>query len=97
MITGRQRSYLKSLANTLRPTLQIGKSGLTDGVFLQLEELLENEELVKITVLQNSPEEAKDMVEEILERTGSEFVSQLGRKLVIYRRAKEDPQIELPR
>lgn len=96
MITGRQRSYLKSLANTLRPSLQIGKNGLTEPVFLQLEEQLEHAELVKITVLNNSPVEAEEIVEEILDKTGAEFVSQLGKKLVIYRPSEENPTIELP-
>ena len=95
-MTGKQRSYLKSLANTLRPQLQIGKGGLTDEVFEQLEVLLEHEELVKLTVLQNSPVEAKEIVEEGLSRTGAEFVSQLGKKLTIYRPSEEEPTIVLP-
>ncbi len=95
-MTGKQRSYLKSLANTLRPQLQIGKGGLTDEVFEQLEVLLEHEELVKLTVLQNSPVEAKEIVEEVLSRTGAEFVSQLGKKLTIYRPSEEEPTIVLP-
>lgn len=95
-MTGKQRSYLKSLANTLRPQLQIGKGGLTDQVFEQLEVLLEHEELVKLTVLQNSPVEAKEIVQEVLSRTGAEFVSQLGKKLTIYRPSAEEPTILLP-
>ena len=96
MLTGRQRSYLKSLANTLKPSLNIGKNGLSQSVLDQLDVQLEHEELVKITVIQNSPVEAKDVVDEILEKTNAEFVSQLGKKMVIYRRSKENPTIELP-
>ena len=96
MLTGRQRSYLKSLANTLKPSLNIGKNGLSQSVLDQLDVQLEHEELVKIMVIQNSPVEAKDVVDEILEKTNAEFVSQLGKKMVIYRRSKENPTIELP-
>ncbi|MDO5713634.1 MAG: YhbY family RNA-binding protein [Tissierellia bacterium] len=96
MITGRQRSYLKSLANTLKPSLNIGKNGLSQSVLDQLEIQLEHEELVKITVINNSPVEAKDIVDEILEKTQGEFVSQLGNKMVIYRKSKENPKIDLP-
>ncbi|EFI42428.1 MULTISPECIES: ribosome assembly RNA-binding protein YhbY [Peptoniphilus] len=95
MITGRQRSYLKSLANTLNPLLQVGKNGVTENLIKQIDELLEYHELVKITVLKNSPVYAREIVEEILEQTGAEFVQQIGNKLTIYRESKENKKIEL--
>lgn len=95
MITGKQRSYLKSLANTLNPLMQIGKNGLNGGLFDQLDRLLEDHELVKITVLKNSPVLASEIIEEILEKTGAEFVQQIGNKLTIYRESKENKKIVL--
>lgn len=95
MITGKQRSYLKSLANNLTPLIQVGKNGVSDGLIEQIDVLLENHELVKITVLQNSPVTAKEIVEEILEGTGAEFVQQIGSKLTIYRESKENKTIEI--
>lgn len=95
MITGKQRSYLKSLANNLTPLLQVGKSGVSEGVIEQIDVLLENHELVKITVLQNSPVTAKEITEEILNSTGAEFVQQIGSKLTIYRESKENKVIVL--
>ena len=95
MITGRQRSYLKSLANNLTPLLQVGKNGISEGLIEQIDKLLEDHELVKITVLQNSPVTAKEITEEILESTGAEFVQQIGNKLTIYRESKENKIIEL--
>ena len=74
----------------------MGKAGLSPEFFDQLEVLLDHEELVKINVLKNAPVEAREIKEEILETTGAEFVSQLGKKLVIYRPSKDDPKIELP-
>lgn len=95
MLTGKQRSYLKSIANTLNPLIQVGKGGIGDGVLSQIDKSLEDHELVKITVLKNSPVEAREIVEEILDATNAEFVQQIGNKLSIYRESKENKKIEL--
>lgn len=95
MLTGKQRSYLKSIANTLNPLIQVGKGGIRDGVLSQIDKSLEDHELVKITVLKNSPVEAREIVEEILDATNAEFVQQIGNKLTIYRESKENKKIEL--
>lgn len=93
MLKGKDRAYLKSLANTMDPLVQIGKSGLSDGLIRQLDKSLEDHELVKIRVLQNSPLGVKEIVEEILTKTGAEFVQQIGSKLTIYRESKEHKKI----
>lgn len=95
MISGKQRATLKSLSHGMRPLIQIGKNGLNDGFFIQLDRLLEDHELVKIVVLKNSPEDVTSIVETILEKTESEFVQSIGNKLTIYRRSEENPKIEL--
>ncbi|MBL7575235.1 RNA-binding protein [Peptoniphilus asaccharolyticus DSM 20463] len=95
MLTGKQRSYLKSIANTLNPLIQVGKGGIGDGMLSQIDKSLEDHELVKITVLKNSPVEAREIVEEILDATNAEFVQQIGNKLTIYRESKENKKIEL--
>ena len=95
MINSKQRKYLKSLAHSIEPLLQIGKYGLTEGAITQLNELLEAHELVKINFLQNSPVEAKEVADEILAEMGAEFVQQIGSKLTIYRESKENKKIEL--
>lgn len=95
MLTGKQRSYLKSLANNLTPLMQVGKNGISDGLIEQIDILLEDHELVKITVLQNSPVTVREITDEILEKTGAEFVQQIGSKLTIYRESKENKVIVL--
>ncbi|MDO5715832.1 MAG: ribosome assembly RNA-binding protein YhbY [Tissierellia bacterium] len=96
MITGKQRSYLKSLAHNKDPLLQIGKTGISQALIDQLDQLLEDHELVKVKVLQNSPNEAEEIVDEILERVGGEFVQLIGSKFTLYRPSKENKTIELP-
>ena len=95
MITGKQRSYLKSLAHNLDPILIIGKGGVTDNTIKQLNDALEKHELLKIKILNNNMEDPKHLQERILEVLKAEFVQFIGSKLTIYR-ASKDGHIKLP-
>ena len=96
MLTGKQRSYLKSLANSIDSIMQIGKGGVTGNVIKQIDDALEARELIKISILNNSMLEAKDTANEIAEAVGAEYVQSIGNKFVLYRQAKEK-QINLPK
>lgn len=95
MINSKQRAYLKGLANNLNPSLQIGKDGLTDSILEELEVQLENKELVKISVLENSPVFVNEITDDILNSTGAEYVQLIGNKFIIYRESKNNKKIEL--
>ena len=97
MITGKQRSYLKKLAHDLDPIVFIGKNDLTENIIKEIDSLLELRELVKVKIQEGSLLDAKETANEVADMLGAEFVQAIGRKFVIYRRAKEDPQIVLPR
>lgn len=97
MLTGKQRSYLKKLAHNIRPIVQLGKEGLSENFIQQFDQTIESKELVKVNVLDSSYLDAKEAANELAERTNSEFVQAIGRKFVLYREAKEDPEIKLPR
>lgn len=97
MIKGKQRSYLKSLANRIEPIFQVGKNGVTENFLKQVDEALEARELVKINVLNNSLLDAKSVAIEVSEKLNAEFVQSIGNKLVIYRESEENKRIELPK
>lgn len=97
MISGKQRSYLKGLANGIEPIFQVGKNGVTESFLKQVDEALEARELVKINVLNNSFLEAKNVAVELSEKLNAEFVQSIGNKFVIYRESEESKKIELPR
>lgn len=97
MITGKQRSYLKKLAHDLDPIVFIGKNDLTENIIKEIDTLLEHRELVKVKIQEGSLLDAKETANEVAEILGAEFVQAIGRKFVLYRRAKEDPQIVLPK
>lgn len=89
-MTSKQRSYLKGIAMTTEPVLQIGKSGLTPELTTAVEEALEARELIKITVLKNCLDEGKVIAEVLSERTHSEVVQVIGKKIVLYRQARDE-------
>ena len=89
-MTSKQRSYLKGLAMNLDPIFQIGKSSLTPEVTEAVSEALEARELVKITVLKNCLDDGRSIAEVLGERTHAEVVQVIGRKIVLYRPAKDE-------
>ncbi len=97
MLKKHQKQYLKGLANTLKPTIIIGKNGLTDNVIVSIMESLIAHELVKISVLNTSLASAEELAIDIASITKSEIISQLGKKIVLYKKNVKDPKILLPR
>lgn len=98
MMTSKQRAYLKGLAMTMEPIFQIGKSSLTPENTAAIDEALEARELIKITVLKNCLDDGRSIAEVLAERTHSEVVQVIGKKIVLYRPAKnkEKRKIILP-
>lgn len=83
--TSKQRSFLKHLASNLEPSFQIGKGGSAPEVIQALSELFHNRELVKLTVLKNCEEDLRSIAQMVSERTRSEVVQVIGRKIVLYK------------
>ena len=90
MLTSKQRSKLRAIAQTLEPITQVGKSGVTDAFLDGVKSAIEKREIVKITVLQNVDEEVKEIGNLIAEGLGAEFVCATGRKLVFYKRSDKE-------
>ncbi|MGB4438523.1 MAG: ribosome assembly RNA-binding protein YhbY [Sedimentibacter sp.] len=96
MLTGKQRGYLKSLANSMDTIMQIGKGGVTENVIKQIDDALEARELIKIKILNNSTLEAKETANAIAVSVRAEYVQSIGNKFVLYRKS-EDVLINLPK
>ena len=94
MITSKQRATLRAMANDIPAIFQIGKEGITENMVAQLSDALNARELIKISILQNSSADAKEAMQELCEALGAQPVQCIGRRLVIYRPAKE-PVIRL--
>lgn len=95
-MTSKQRSYLKSLASNLEPEFQIGKGTLTPEITEAVRECFQTHELLKINVLKNCMDDPKSMAQVLAERTSSEVVQVIGKKIVLYKENKDNKIIELP-
>lgn len=97
MITGKQRSYLKGIANSIDPIFQLGKNGLTENFIRQVDDALKVREIVKINVLKNSVLDPTEVASQLADELNAEFVQSIGRKFVLYRQSEDNPEIILPR
>ncbi|KLI74771.1 YhbY family RNA-binding protein [Lacticaseibacillus casei] len=88
MLTGKQKRYLRSLAMTTKPLIQVGKNGLGDAFVAGVKDALETRELVKISLLptaDDTPREVADTLQAAI--TGLEVAQIIGRTVIVYKEA----------
>ena len=95
MLTSKQRAYLRGLASNEDTIMQIGKGGISENLIKTVSDALEARELIKLKVLENSEESPRSAAEALAQATGSEVVTVIGTKLVLYRESKNHKRIEL--
>ena len=98
MITTKQRAYLRSLANTVPALYIAGKGEVSENQIRAFADGLEKRELIKISVLETSPYTPRELCDILVEEIGAEPVQVIGRKIVLYKQAKnkENRKIVLP-
>ena len=71
----------------LKPTIQVGKSGLTDGIMNEIDSQLEKVELVKIKFLKSAGPASywKDDVEAMIKKIKATLVEIKGGTVLVYR------------
>ncbi len=94
--TSKQRAYLKGLASNLDPIFQIGKASLTPEVTAAIEESFNTRELIKVAVLKNCMDDPNEIAQMLAERTRSDVVQVIGKKIVLYKESKDNKKIILP-
>lgn len=96
MLTGKQKRFLRSKANTLRPIFQVGKAGVNENMIEQINEALEKRELIKISILQNCLEDKDTIANEIAAGTNGEIAQIIGNNIVVYKESIDHKTIILP-
>ena len=89
MITGKQRSELKRLAQEIRPAVMIGKDGVTPAVIAAADEYLSAHELVKVQIQDGAALDPKETANRIAGEIGADFVQAIGRRFILYRQASD--------
>ncbi len=95
MLTSKQKSELRSLANSLPAIFQVGKDGVTANLTRTLGDSLTAHELVKISVLKSCPTPVMEVALDISAACKCEIVQIIGKTVVLYRKSKEN-KIKLP-
>jgi RNA-binding protein len=96
-LTSKQRAYLGAKASAIDPIFQIGKASLTPELITALDEALEKRELIKVSVLKNCIDDPKEIANVVAERTRSDVVKVIGKKIILFRQAKKNSQFDLPK
>lgn len=96
MLTGKQKRFLRAKSSQEKPIFQVGKSGVTDNMIVQINEALEKRELIKIKILQNCLEDKHVVSESIAEGTNAHIVQIIGNNIILYKQSEENKTIELP-
>lgn len=96
MLTGKQKRFLRSKANQLKPIFQVGKDGVNDNMLDQLNDVLEKRELIKVSVLQNCLEDKHTVAEQIVTGTEAHVVQIIGNNIVLYKESMDAKKITLP-
>lgn len=94
-LNNKQRAHLRGLAHHLKPTVQIGDRGISSAVVEKVGAELELHELIKVKIGE-SDVKAKDAGPILAEQTSAALVQVIGKTVVLYRRRKKKPAIELP-
>ncbi|OON99579.1 MAG: RNA-binding protein [Epulopiscium sp. Nele67-Bin004] len=95
-LTSKQRAHLRSIAQNIDASFQIGKNGVTPELTEAISEALDAREILKVSVLNNCMLDPKDICETLSERTKSIPVQVIGKKIVLFKPAKKNSKISLP-
>ena len=91
-MTGKERALLRSQAHHLDPIVHVGKESLTPEVTKAIDEALEARELIKVGVLKNCFDDPNEIAQIVAERTGSQVIQVMGKKITLYRYNKNKHQ-----
>ena len=97
MLNSKQRAALRSIASQTDAIFQIGKGGVNEAMCKSLTDALEARELIKLHMLKNCFDDCNEVAQMLAERTRSQVVQVIGKKIVLYRESKTKKKIELPR
>jgi RNA-binding protein len=94
-LTGKQRRALRALGHHLKAILHVGHAGVSPNLIAAVEQALHDHELVKVRVLETSPEPRAKAAVALASATDSEVAQVLGRMVLLYKAHPDKPKIRL--
>jgi len=95
-LSNKQKQHLKGLAHQLKPVVQLGQNGLTEGVLAEIENALSFHELIKVKVATDDREMKQLIIDAIVRETEAINIAKIGHIVVLFRQS-ENKKVELPR
>lgn len=95
-LSNKQKQFLKGLAHPLKPVVQLGANGLTEGVLAEIDSALNHHELIKVKVPTDDREEKALIMDAIIRETASEKLQVIGHTLILFR-PSDECKIQLPK
>lgn len=95
MLNSRQRAQLRGMANGMETIFQVGKAGVGEQLIKQVDDALEARELIKMRVLETTPQDSRTAADLIARAVGADVVQVIGSRFVLYRESKNNKQIVL--
>jgi RNA-binding protein len=95
-LSNKQNQYLKGLAHAIKPVVQLGNNGLTEGVLAEIDAAIKHHELIKVKVPTDDKDEKTLIMDAIVRETGAVKVQAIGHVLVLFK-PSDDKKIALPR
>lgn len=95
-LSTKQKQFLKGLAHSIKPVVQLGANGFTEGVLAEIDIALAHHELIKVKVPSDDREEKALIMDAIVRETQAHKLQVIGHVLILYRQSEEQ-KIALPK
>lgn len=89
MLNNQTKKILRKLAHDIKPSVQVGKYGISNGTIQQIDESIKAHELIKVQLLQNATITKEEVAEIILKNLSVEIIQIIGRQIILYKRNDE--------
>ena len=99
-LKGKQMHHLRGLGHHLKPSIMLGREGITDNVISAANAVLDAHELIKVKIGNGCLMGRREAADAIAGRTGSEVVQILGKTFLVFRENLErdnEHKIKLPK
>lgn len=94
MPSGDLRRALRGHGHAISAIVQIGKSGVTEGVVKQVQQALADHELIKVKIGGECPVDRTEVAARLDREPGIDVVQIVGRVLLLYKRHPRKPRYE---
>lgn len=89
-----QKKRLRTIGHQLNPVVTVGDKGLTANVLTEVARALDDHELIKVKIVTEDREDKKDIIHELLSKTGATLVQTIGHIALILRNVeKPNPKL----